>query len=112
MSVRRMKSDKESNKSHVQFISYDGKWSCLCMGSLVLKIDGKEWKFGNKEKNYSFWSSGGHCGFSNGYEESHIESGEWIIEEESLPEELRKYVSEIDEVFNDNVEYGCCGGCL
>lgn len=31
---------------------------------------------------------------------------------DKLPEKYRKYASEIDRAFNDNVEYGCCGGCI
>lgn len=104
--------NKENSDKHVKFISYSGEYPCLCMGSLVLEIDGKEWRFGNREKNYSFWSSGGRCGFTNGYRNSRVETDEWEIEEEDLPEELRKYVDEIDEVFNENVRWGCCGGCL
>ena len=38
--------------------------------------------------------------------------GEWQIDVERIPEQFRKYTTEIDEVFNANVEYGCCGGCI
>lgn len=27
---------------NINFISYDGKWPCLCLGTLVLEIDGVE----------------------------------------------------------------------
>lgn len=36
---------------------------------------------------------------------------EWTIDVLELPEKFRKYAAEIDNVFNTNVEYGCCGGC-
>jgi len=26
----------------IEFVSYDGKWPCLCMGTLTLKIEGKK----------------------------------------------------------------------
>lgn len=38
--------------------------------------------------------------------------GEWQIDVERIPEQFRKYAAEIDQVFNDNVELGCCGGCI
>ena len=34
--------------SNVEFVSYSGKYPCLCMGAVTLKIDGEEVKFGNK----------------------------------------------------------------
>ena len=98
--------------SNVEFVSYSGKYPCLCMGVLTLKIDGEEVKFGNKysHKNVdypTFWHSGG--GIDNNY---CAYSGEWEIDVEELPEQYRKYATEIDDVFNENVEYGCCGGCI
>lgn len=38
--------------------------------------------------------------------------GEWQINVNKIPEQFRKYAAEIDEVFNDNVPCGCCGGCI
>lgn len=38
--------------------------------------------------------------------------GEWKIDVDRLPEQFRKYAEEIGKVFNENVEYGCCGGCI
>ena len=29
----------------VEFVSYDGKYPCLCMGTLTIKVDGKEYRF-------------------------------------------------------------------
>ncbi len=108
-------STNKENKN-VKFISYNGKYPCLCSGVLTLEIEGKEYKFGH-DYNYSwktdgnfdsFWSSGG----SNNYSNSYVNKDEWIINEEQLPEQFKKYVKEIDEVFNENIPYGCCGGCL
>lgn len=107
----------QNENKHVEFVSYNGKWPNLCSGILCLKIDGELVKFGSKYKdetvNYErFWESGGSCGFTNGYKESYTNKSEWIIEEDELPDQYKKYVNEIDEVFNANVSYGCCGGCL
>ena len=38
--------------------------------------------------------------------------GKWEIDADEIPEEFRKYAAEIDRVFNDNVPFGCCGGCI
>lgn len=92
------------NVKHVEFVSYDGRYPSLCMGTLVLKINGKKISFGdNKNDNYpSFWRSGGCAGYS---------SGEWMIAINEIPVKYQKYAEEIDVVFNNNVRYGCCGGC-
>lgn len=95
---------------HVKFISYTGKWPNLCDGLLTLEIDNEKVTFGSvymyEEAQYDkFWSSGGRCSIKC------IETSEWCISEQKLPERFRKYAEEIDDVFNTNVEYGCCGGC-
>lgn len=107
---------KEEPK-HVEFISYTGKYPNLCRGVLTLKIDGFEYKFGHdsydweagkyKDNNFnSFWRSGG------GLDDDYIPiEREWLIEIEEIPDRLRMYALEIDRVFNDNVPFGCCGGC-
>lgn len=60
-----------------------------------------------------FGDLGGGCGFKDQVNwESYVNHGEWVINVEELPEELKKYALEIDKVFNENVEQGCCGGCL
>ena len=118
----------------VKFVSYTGEYPCLCNGVLTLEIDGKAYKFGHNYRDYchydekakkwvftdgdpehpnfdSFWISGGDvvCGENYNYD---ILSGEWKIDAEDLPEQFRNLASEIDEVFNDNVPFGCCGGCI
>lgn len=122
----------------IEFVEYTGKYPCLCSGILVLNIDGKEYVFGGKRKNgklvsfnfgyrnepsdyengwlkpglyRSFWSSGGGVWFENGWDE-HVESGDWVINVEDLPEELKPCAEEIGRVFNENVPQGCCGGCI
>ena len=95
---------------NVKFVSYTGSFPNLCSGILTLEIDGVEVKFGSSwkgEVDYpKFWVSGGgldsdYCAFC----------GEWVIDARDLPEQYRKYAVEIDRVFNENVEWGCCGGC-
>ena len=109
-------SNKESVTKHVKFISYTGKYPNLCYGDLTLEIDGEKVIFGsvydsrmNKRKGVYpiFWHSGGYI--SEDYE---AYTGEWQIDVSKIQEEYRKYASEIDEAFNANVPYGCCGGCI
>lgn len=106
---------KEENEM-VEFVEYTGKYPNLCSGILTLKINGVVAKFGNVYKSKTalyprFWCSGGNCGFSNGYMESYINRGEWLYDG-GLPHFLKRYEGEIMRVFNENVPYGCCGGCL
>lgn len=96
--------------SNVKFISYTGKWPILCSGVLTLEVNGKTYKFGYSQEYPKFWYSGGSCGFED--TGAYINYGEWEIDVDDLPEELRKYALEIDKVLNENVEPGCCGGCL
>lgn len=105
--------NKNNNtNSHVKFVSYTGCYPSLCIGVLTLEIDGEKYTFGSSYKEPesdfdSFWSSGG--GITHDYETF---TGEWEVDVDRLPEQFRKYATEIDEVFNDNVEWGCCGGCI
>lgn len=108
----------EIETDKVKFISYTGRYPNLCSGLLTLEIEEKIYTFGhdyntNTSGQYeSFWSTGGKCGFRNNYQSSYVNSGDWNINVENLPDEIKKYAFEIDQVFNSNVSQGCCGGCL
>lgn len=122
----------------IEFVKYTGSYPCLCSGILVLNVDGKEYVFGGKRVNGklkgfdlgwggnpsdfengklkpglydSFWTSGGGVWFDEEGDE-HVDTAEWGIHTFGLPEELKPYAEEISKVFNDNVPWGCCGGCL
>lgn len=43
-----------TTESHVKFISYTGKYPCLCSGILTLEIDGKKVRFGYGTLNNPF----------------------------------------------------------
>ena len=88
----------------VEFISYDGKYPCLCMGTLTIKVNGKTYWLNNK------MISGG-CIMRDGDWNMWSEYGDWEIDFEKYPE-LEPYKEEITQVVNDNVEQGCCGGCI
>lgn len=95
----------------VKFISYTGKWPVLCMGILTIEVDGKEYVFNKYWDGLSkFWESGGSIEYYN--DEYHTYSGDWIFDKKKLPEELQPYADEIFELFQENVENGCCGGCI
>lgn len=131
MAVRRKKADNEEKR--VKFISYTGRYPNLCSGVLTLEIDGVPYKFGHnymnrhydeKTKTWSyadedaerpnfdaFWSSGGSVDADEDWN-WHVYTDEWEIDEESLPEQFWDVADEIDRVINDNIPYGCCGGCI
>lgn len=90
----------------IEFVSYDGCYPCLCMGNLTLKVNGTEMTF------EGILESGGTCGFRNDYSEEIVTHGKWEIDEDRLPENLVPYAGKIAEIVNENVAYGCCGGCI
>lgn len=93
----------------VKFISYTGGYPNLCSGILTLEIEGNTVTFGptyKKSQYPNFWASGGNCDW-----DGNITSGPWIIGPDLLPVEYQAYADEIEEVFNANVPWGCCGGC-
>ena len=92
-------------ENKVEFISYNGEYPCLCSGILEIKVNGKYYKLDH------ILLSGGSVWFDDSMGE-HIEEGPWEISESGLPKELRPYIKQIEKVVNDNVEYGCCGGCI
>ena len=93
----------------VEFVSYSGSFPNLCSGTLVLRINGKEVSFG--PCNHKFWFSGGNCGFDIMGNEA-VTQGEWELWEDEIPPKYRKYAQEMIDVFNANVPFGCCGGCI
>jgi hypothetical protein len=127
-----LKNKKNSNTSRVKFISYTGEYPNLCSGVLTLEIDGVQYKFGHNymEHHYdkngngyyadedpmnpnfnAFWSSGGRV-TCDGDWNWNVETDEWEIDVNELPQQFWDVAEEIDEVFNENVQYGCCGGCI
>lgn len=93
--------------THVEFVSYTGKYPELCQGLLTLKIDGKKHTFGNdqmhKEAQHpKFWTPCQNCG------EKSTMKGEWYVDVDMLPDSFRKYAAEIDNIFNTNVDQSCC----
>jgi len=86
-------------------IKYDGAYPILCSGSLVVFIDGKEWRF----PDYCL-SSGGYVEFDDDWHED-VGEGPWSVSKwpKDFPDGLKSIVL---EAINDNIEHGCCGGCV
>ena len=125
---------KSKDTSRVKFISYTGEYPNLCSGVLTLEIDGVQYKFGHDYRYWhyhddikdwvqededpnnpnfsSFWRSGGSVVGGAPDWNFEVHTGEWRIDVDDLPEQFRELAAEIDHVFNSNVRFGCCGGCI
>jgi hypothetical protein len=91
--------------SRLDFVSYNGAWPNLCSGTLVLRLDGKQIVF----PEYCL-SSGGSVSFTADWDEV-VTSGSWSISEfpKGFPDALKQ---EAVRIVNNNVSFGCCGGCV
>lgn len=89
----------------VEFAGYDGSYPRLCSGKLSIKVDGILY-----EVEDCLISQGSIVKDEDGsYGVTH-ES--WFIWGEMLPDVLLPYLDKIEEIVNENVPYGCCGGCI
>lgn len=101
-----LESEIADNPPKIEFVKYTGEWPALCAGKLYFKVNGKEYKIKGLV-------SGGEVGFKGGYGgESYINKGPWSLHDYNFPEELKPYKRLITKMVNENIEYGCCGGCL
>lgn len=117
----------------IEFVSYDGGYPCLCMGTLVVKINDVpyhfhySWADKMKDPNHAgeiwcpeFWGSGGRAYFTHDYNDSIVEQEPWETSvnpdneftKKNFPEIVLRNFDKLIELFNENVQYGCCGGCL
>lgn len=87
----------------VEFISYDGRYPNLCSGILVLRIDGVE----HKLPRYCMVSNG--SAYIDEQYNAHVLTGRWSV---NLPDDLKRYQTEIEDCVNINVQHPCCGGCI
>ena len=88
----------------VEFIKYDGKCPCLCFGTLSIKVNDKAYHLEN------VMISGG-CVLHDADWNFDVTQGPWELDLKKYPE-LLPYEKEITDLVNENVEYGCCGGCI
>lgn len=94
--------DCATGEHTVEFVSYDGRYPNLCSGTLVLRIDGEDVVFEDS------LASGGYVSFDEDWDE-YIDYGPWIV---NVPGEYKSIADKISECVNENVEWGCCGGCI
>lgn len=90
-------------QNSIEFVSYEFETSNLCSGILTLRINGKTVIFPERSL-----CSGGYAGFDDDDNE-YVEKGPWQVR---VPDEYRAYKDKITQVVNENVEWGCCGGCI
>lgn len=98
----------------IEFVSYDGKYPNLCAGVLTLRIEDNEYTFGwHRGARYpQFWTAGGTARFDENWEPT-LENGPYTFDYSEMPGWLTTEEKEyIGELFNSNVEWGRCGGCL
>lgn len=91
--------------ANIEFIGYDGEYPCLCYGTLKIKVDDKEYDLEH------VMISGGRVYATEDYSDMWTEQDDWKLDLSSYPE-LEPYKEEITKLVNDNVEKGCCGGCI
>ena len=107
----------------IKFKDYTGEYPNLCSGILTVHLDGKEISFGDetflvrskkKKPDYpGFWKSGGRVSFDKEWN-ADVSDGPWKISSEKpdYQEEIWNALPEILSVMNENVPFGCCGGCV
>ena len=94
----------------IEFVSYNGRYPTLCSGWLELKVDGEPWR------KYVNLFSGGKCYLDNHGNEV-VEQGPWDLSRYEYDAWIGygfsdAEIEEIIRVLNENVEHGCCGGCI
>lgn len=95
---------------NIKFVSYNGRYPTLCSGWLTLNVDGEPWK-----AHVDLFSGGKAYLDSHGNEV--VEQGPWDLSRYQYDAfvKLGFTDAEIEEVIrlvNENVERGCCGGCI
>lgn len=91
-----------------KIISYDGKYPCLCFGTLTVLLDN------DKTLEIHQPCNSGGCVCRDDDWNMWAETGEWTIGEaltknqELTPQDKEMIVN----WFNENVTLGCCGGCI
>lgn len=103
----------------IKFVNYTGRYPNLCSGVLTLEIEGKKYTFGPAWKECDFpcfWTSGGsvwcnsesegttHAPWDSRYADHECNKIDEFFGEGAAEKFL--------DVMNENVDYGCYGGCI
>ena len=83
-------------------VEYDGKWPNLCRGHLFVIINDYTWDFG-----IGSITSGG----ITNWRKNNVTEGNWTVNNwpENFPE---KYKNKTIKKINNDIPWGCCGGCI
>lgn len=101
----------------IKFVSYDGAYPNLCSGTITLDVDGT-----TVELRHMLCSTGSVSWEGVG----EVTTGPWHLyrpDEENaefydyhvIPKDIRFTKNELDyieDLANENIPYGCCGGCM
>ncbi len=90
-------------------IDYDGKWPNLCSGRLNVMLGGELYEFGPRAIR-----TGGECHYYHSTGEIDVSEGPWKWAQDlKVPAGFPKErLPELLNLINDEVSWGCCGGCL
>src|SRR5271157_3593031 len=86
-------------------IKYDGEFPNRCSGTLIVTIASEDWIF-----PLHCMHSGGSVSFDENWSEE-VTQGEWSIDPwpKDFPEHLK---DEVLRKINEQIPWGCCGGCV
>ena len=88
-------------------IKYDGAYPNLCSGHLEVWINDIYYDFGK----YCLISGG--CIMRDEDWDMWAEEGPWKIDKDSYPKDFpEEYKERLLEVINEELPWGCCGGCI
>ena len=88
-------------------IKYDGAYPNLCSGHLEVWINDIYYDFGK----YCLISGG--CIMRDEDWDMWAEKGPWEIDKDSYPKDFpEEYKEKLLEVINEELQWGCCGGCI
>ena len=108
----------------VEFVKYDCEPLSRCRGTLYVLIDRKYISFGAWSDPVNsacpdyppFWESGGEIEYNEDGFIKDCRQGPWKLAEDinkwDYTDKIKRAFPELLRVMNENVKWGCCGGCM